>query len=251
MKEKDLDKLRSLKIGLALSGGSVRGLAHIGVIKILTELGLSPSIVTGTSAGSLVGASIAAGLTWKDIQEMASSIFWPELLNGNRLERFCEKHLPKTFIELELPFAAVATILPNKEVIILKTGHLASAISASCAIRFLRRPVMREGQKLKDGGMACVLPTIACKEMGADFVIASDVWTLSFMLKQIGCSPTNSISGKIYPSHYRKALENTEILIQPEIPIIGYLPSSMAIKRMINIGEQATYKGLSQLSKVL
>ncbi len=250
MLEKDLDKLRSLRIGLALSGGSVRGLAHIGVIKALTEIGLNPSVIAGTSVGSLVGASIAAGMEWHEIAEMARSVFWPELLNGDRLERFCEKYLPKTFTELKLPFAAVATLLPKRQAIAIKTGQLASAINASCAIRFLRRPVIREGQKLKDGGMACVLPVLACRELGADFVIASDVWTLSFVLKQIGCKPENNLNGKLYPLHYRQAIENTQMLIQPQIPAIGYLPSDAAIKRMISIGEQATYKALSQLSKV-
>lgn len=86
--QKNFYKLSSLRIGLALSGGSVRGLAHIGVIKALTEVGLKPSVVTGTSVGSLVGAAIASGMKWYEIAEMARSVFWPSLLNGVRLESF-------------------------------------------------------------------------------------------------------------------------------------------------------------------
>jgi NTE family protein len=137
--------LRSRRVGLALSGGSVRGLAHIGVIKALAELGIRPAVIAGTSAGSIVGAGVAAGLEWHEIASIARSIFWPSLLHGERLERFCEKHFPETFAHLPLPFAALATALPSKQVIAITEGHLASAISASCALRVIRRPVVRAG----------------------------------------------------------------------------------------------------------
>jgi len=65
------------KIGLALSGGSVRGIAHIGVIKVLAEAGIQPTIIAGTSVGSLVGAAIAAGLKWPDILKMAREVSGP------------------------------------------------------------------------------------------------------------------------------------------------------------------------------
>jgi len=118
------------KIGLALSGGSVRGIAHIGVLKALSEAGIQPAIIAGTSVGSLVGAAIAAGLKWPDILKMAREVFWPGLLNGRRLERFCATWLPQQFEDLELPFAAIATIVSNRQTIILKSGNLAAAISA-------------------------------------------------------------------------------------------------------------------------
>ncbi|MBI4852729.1 MAG: patatin-like phospholipase family protein [Acidobacteria bacterium] len=247
--QKNFYKLSSLRIGLALSGGSVRGLAHIGVIKALTEVGLKPSVVTGTSVGSLVGAAIASGMEWYEIAEMASSIFWPSLLNGVMLESFCEKHLPENFSHLKLPFAAIATELPNKKAIAITKGKLSSAVSASCAIRFLRRPVVREGQKLKDGGMVCVLPSLACRDLGADFVIASDVWELSSVLRRAGFKAASPLSGRFYPLHYRLALERTNLLIQPPIPAIGYLPGNAAIKRMIAIGEESTHQALSYLIK--
>src|SRR5947208_9364433 len=94
------------RVGLVLSGGSVRGLPHIGVIKALTEAGIGPAVVTGTSAGSLIGAAFAAGMGWQELAEMARTVFWPALLAGSRLERFCARHLPDTFAELRLPFAA-------------------------------------------------------------------------------------------------------------------------------------------------
>jgi NTE family protein len=89
--------VRSRKIGLALSGGGVRGLAHIGMIKVLAETGIQPFIIAGVSAGSIVGAGLAAGMDWREMAAMARSVFWPNLLHGGQLERFCAKHLPETF----------------------------------------------------------------------------------------------------------------------------------------------------------
>jgi NTE family protein len=241
-----IHRLRSRRIGLALSGGSVRGLAHIGVIKALAELGLRPAVVAGTSAGSLVGASVAAGLEWHEIASLARAVFWPSLLHGGRLESFCERHLPETFAQLSLPFAAVATVLPSKQAITITEGHLASAISASCAQRMIRRPVLRSGQRLKDGGIACVLPVMACRELGAELVIASDVWELSSLLRRVGLQYTRPRSQHFYPAHYRHAVRHTNILIQPAIPRAGYVPGPAAIECMIVAGEQAAHQALTR-----
>src|ERR1041384_1465726 len=70
------------QVGLALSGGSVRGLAHIGVIKVLNELEIKPVVVAGTSVGSIMGAAVAAGREWHEIADLARSIFWPSLYHG-------------------------------------------------------------------------------------------------------------------------------------------------------------------------
>jgi NTE family protein len=243
-----LHELRSRRVGLALSGGSVRGLAHIGVIKALTEAGIRPAVVAGTSVGSLVGAALAAGMDWRELAAMARSVFWPSLLNGRRLERLCTKHLPETFGHLRLPFAAVATAVPSKRVITITTGRLASAISASCAIPRLRRPVARDGLCLLDGGLSCVLPAQACRELGAEFVIASDVWEWSSLLRFVGCHPTHERMGRAYPSHYRHAVRHADLLIQPGIPFAGYVPGAAAVERMIAVGEQATHRALARLS---
>ncbi len=83
-----LHQLRSRRIGLALSGGSVRGLAHLGVVKVLSEAGIRPAVIAGTSAGSLIGAMLAAGMEWSEIASLARKTFWPKLLHGETLELF-------------------------------------------------------------------------------------------------------------------------------------------------------------------
>ena len=128
-------------------------------------------------------------------------------------------------------------------------GKLATAISASCALRIIRRPVTRDGERLKDGGIACVLPARACRDLGAEFVIGSDVWEISSLLSSVGITPTKPRGERLYPSHYKQALGHTDLLIHPRIPKIGYLPGKKAIEHMIAAGEKAAHQALSGLQK--
>jgi NTE family protein len=239
------DKLHSKRVGLALSGGAVRGMAHIGVIKALHEYDFSPTVVSGTSVGSIIGAALAAGMHWREMADMARSVFWPRLLHGKSLERFAAEYLPDTFAQLRLPFGAVATNVNANKAVTITSGPLASAISASCALRVLRRPVIRDGLRLKDGGFTCVLPTAACRALGAELVIASDVWEWSSLMRTLGYPLSNPHwSNRAYPSHYRLALSHTDIHIHPYIPAEGYVPGRTAVDRMIAVGERATHQAL-------
>ena len=240
-----LHELGSRRIGLALSGGAVRGIAHIGVLKVLSEFGIEPAVVAGTSVGSIIGAGIASGMRWFDLADMAHQVFWPGLLYAPKLEQFCARYLPKSFADLHLPFAAIATALPTKARIPIMEGALASAISASCAVRVWRRPVSLDGARLKDGGISCVLPSIPCRQLGADFVISSDVWELSALLRGLGLSHTNPNAQRAYPRHYLRAVQATDLLIQTAIPIRGYLPVRDFVDRLIRAGESATRNALA------
>jgi NTE family protein len=191
---------------------------------------------------------MAAGMDWRQMADMARSIFWPRLLHGKSLERFAAEYLPESFAHLKLPFAAVATDLSANEPVTLTSGPLASAISASCAVRLLRRPVIRHGLRLKDGGFSCVLPSHACRELDADFIVASDVWEWSSLMRSLGYSPYDPRrTNRAYPAHYRYALFHTDIHIQPEVPATGYVPNSSAVNRMIAVGERATYQALASV----
>jgi NTE family protein len=242
------DRLRFHRIGLALSGGSVRGLAHIGVLKVLSEAGIRPAVITGTSAGSLIGAMFAAGMEWNEIASIARTTFWPKLLHGDTLARFCAQYLPPTFAGLKLPFAAVTTEFPAKCPVSITEGDLGSAISASCALRVVRRPVHREGKQLKDGGIACVLPSEACRAMGADFIIGSDVWEISSLLRSVGIAPHHPRTGRTYPQHYHSAVRHTDVIVHPRVPLAGYMPGPLAVERMISAGEAATRLALARFT---
>jgi NTE family protein len=239
--------LQSIRVGLALSGGSVRGIAHIGVIKALQEAGIHPQVVAGTSAGSLIGAGLASGMSWRDLAQMAHEVFWPSLLHGRTLERFCTRTFPANFEDLTLPFAAVATNMPARRPVTLQSGRLASAINASCAVRSRRR-VARDGYMLKDGGHSCVLPAAACRELGAEFVIASDVWGLSAFLRGVGLPHTGLRTHRAWPRQYLDAVRDTDLLVQPQIPLRVYLPGRVSVDRLLAAGETAMLRTLQGLS---
>ena len=135
-----------------------------------------------------------------------------------------------------------------KVAMMITEGELASAISASCALRGVRCPVRREGKQLKDGGIACVLPSEACRTLGADFIIGSDVWEISSLLRGVGIGPYHPRADRTYPSHYQSALRSTDLLIQPRIPLAGYAPSPLAI-RANDFGRRGRHTGvLSQFA---
>lgn len=170
---------------------------------------------------------------------MARSVFWPGLLLGRNLERFCRRYLPADFASLNIRFAAIATDIHSRAPVILDSGDLASAISASCAMQFVRPPVRRSGLRLKDGGMTCVLPSQICLDRGADFVVASDVWAWSAFLRTCRVSTLHPGTARLYSRHYLRALDATDILVTTPIPLAGYVPGSVSIERLIQAGETA------------
>jgi NTE family protein len=175
-----------VRIGLALGGGAVRGAAHIGVLSVLDEAGLAPAVVTGTSAGALVGALYAAGQGPAEISTLARSLRWPRLIRPagtrralfetSRLATFLNRVLgSRNFDGLTLPFAAVACELTTGEAVVLGDGPVASAVLASAAIPGVFPPVDRDGRLLVDGGLVEMVPAGLARQLGADIVIGVDV----------------------------------------------------------------------------
>ena len=175
-------------MGLALSGGGARGVAHIGVIAALEEAGIMPDLVAGTSAGSLVGAFFLAGwdshqmleevkgLTWRDLVRIRV----PDLLgliDGNVIQDALTKRIGDLQIEdLPVPYAAVAADLLSQETVTFRSGPLASAVRASCSIPGIFTPHLdAQGRMLVDGGVLDNLPAEVAREMGADLVLAVNV----------------------------------------------------------------------------
>jgi len=179
--------LRQPGIGLALSGGAARGIAHAGVLEVLVEAGVAVRAVAGTSAGSVVGALFAAGVDPVEISRLGLETRWSDLfrvrmphagmISGEGLERFFERVIPvRTFAGLRTPFAAVATDLETGRRVDLVSGPLARAVLASCSLPVLLEPVPEGGRLLVDGGVSSQIPVRAVREtLGASPVIAVDV----------------------------------------------------------------------------
>lgn len=176
------------KIGLALGGGAARGWSHIGVIDALTEAGINPDIVCGTSMGALVGGVYASGRLaalrdWAlaadrrivtslvDVAFMAGG-----LIDGVRIVEWLGKlEIAKAIEDLDMPYGAVATDVSTGREMWLRSGALDRAIRASIAMPGIFSPIQIDDVWMVDGGLVNPVPVSLCRAMGADFVIAVNV----------------------------------------------------------------------------
>lgn len=170
-------------IGLVLSGGGARGVAHIGVIQALEELGLKFSCISGTSAGSIVGALYAHGHSTREIFSIIQqvSIFkslrpawtWSGLLKMDGMNEFLSKYLRENeFSKLKIPLTIAATEIRKGEIKYFSEGQLIPAILASCSIPAVFDPFVFNGGMYVDGGLLDNLPSAPIRPR-CDFMIGS------------------------------------------------------------------------------
>lgn len=187
-------------IGLALGSGSIKGVAHVGVLKALEEANIPIDLIAGTSAGALVGSIYAGGTSVATFEKVLPSLRWRDLVrftlprqgivNNFLMSHYIEKYIGKAeFKDLKIPFAAIASDAINGEAIILNTGRVSHAVCASTAIPGVMHPVTLGGRIMLDGAVAQPVPVALAKSMGADIVIAVDVSTPQHVKK----SPKNFI----------------------------------------------------------
>nr|WP_308446591.1 patatin-like phospholipase family protein [Vogesella indigofera] len=174
------------KVALALGGGAAKGFAHVGVIRVLEQNGIVPDIITGTSAGSIVGAIYASGVDGEALRYRALRINESDLrdftfstsgfLKGEKLAAMVNQQVDGKKIEqLTRRFGAVVTDLDSGARVVLKSGDTGTAVRASAAIPNVFQPVTINGRRYVDGGLTSPVPVIAAREMGADIVIAVDI----------------------------------------------------------------------------
>lgn len=176
----------ALKLGLALGGGAARGLAHIGVLKYLEERQVVPSLVAGTSAGSIVGALYCAGLTPNEMTEIAKALSLKDLvkitipkkglISSSLIFDMVEDHLGDLdFAALKIPLLVHAVDLISGEKVVLKEGSVAKAVQASCAIPGIFTPVKLGRQLFVDGGLLDNVPVTSMLEKDLDYIVGVDV----------------------------------------------------------------------------
>src|ERR1051325_9912658 len=176
------------RVGLALSGGAARGIAHVGVLRALEENNVRVAAIAGASAGALMGGCYASGLSIDDLTALARGFRWRHtarfsfsrlgLQTNAKMEKFLREHLPVTrFEDLKIPFAALTMDLQKGTAVVFRdAGDLPLAIRASTCIPAVYTPVRdSQGRWLVDGGLVASLPISYARELGADIVIASDV----------------------------------------------------------------------------
>ncbi|MDG1207168.1 MAG: patatin-like phospholipase family protein [Pseudomonadales bacterium] len=194
----------NLKIGLALGSGSSRGWSHIGIIKELASLGVTPDIVCGTSVGAMVGAAYltdnidkledwALSVTKFDVAKFLNiNASMTGFLDSERFHTFLNENIAMDTInieDLQKPFAAVSTDLESGREIWLKKGPLIQAVCASMSMPGLFPAIRRDKTWLVDGGLVNPVPVSVCRSLGADIVIAVN------------------LNGDIVGKHFRKKME--------------------------------------------
>jgi NTE family protein len=171
------------RIGVALGGGFARGMAHIGVLKVLEEENIPISVIGGTSVGALVGALYCSGLSAVELADVAKKVRFRDFARwtisrfgfatSHRMTRFLNTVLKvKTFEELRFPLAVAATDYATGEGVVFREGPLVDPVRASCAYPGMFLPVNINGRLLVDGMLAHAVPTRPLRKMGADRVLA-------------------------------------------------------------------------------
>ena len=257
---------RPLRIGLALGGGAARGFAHIGVIKALEAQGIVADIITGTSAGSLVGALYAGGNDGFALNRMALDMdeatisdwsvpFFSSssgVLKGEGLQQYVNRALHHLPIEqLKKSFGAVATDLKSGAPILFRRGDTGLAVRASSAVPGVFQPVKIGTHLYVDGGLVSPVPVRFCREMGADFIIAVNI-----SAQPDGQAAASSVEVLLQSfsimgqSINRQELKEADIVIQPSL---GAMKGSDFGSRNVAIlaGEQASAAVMAELKAKL
>jgi NTE family protein len=248
------------RIGLALGGGAARGFAHVGVIQVLEEAGIRPTLVTGTSAGSLVASIYASGKSGTQLQQIAESmeeaaitdwtlpLFGRGMLRGDALARYVNTQVGGRLIEdMAIPLGIVATDLNSGQDALFQRGDTGTAVRASSAVPAVFQPVKIAGHEYVDGGLVSPVPVRAARKMGAELVIAVDIssppegnlagGTLEILLQ------TFAIMGKSINTF---ELKDADIVVRPSL--VGVSSADFgARKRSIEAGRQAMQQILPQL----
>jgi NTE family protein len=262
----DLIKFNRPSVGLALSGGAARGMAHIGVLRALEENAIPVDAIAGASAGALVGGLYAAGLSISQLEAMARKFRWRHvsrfsfsrlgLQSNARMENFLRDNVPVTrFEELQIPFAALATDLETGEVVVMRDeGDLALAIRASVCLPGFYVPVRdRKGRLLVDGGLVANLPISYTRDLGADIVIAVDVGadgakfmdrprTALGVLTQVFVAVERVVSQQQAPT--------ADFMIIPRVGHIRWDETRRA-SELLKIGYEATLNSIDQIKDLI
>ncbi|NMC02083.1 MAG: patatin-like phospholipase family protein [Chloroflexi bacterium] len=269
------------KIGVALSGGGARGLAHIGVLKVLEQAGVPIDCLAGTSMGGFIAAAYAAGMSPEAMEQEALRITRPRnlmaladpilprggLLEGEKVREYLSELLgDRTFDQLRLPLTLVAVDLNSGEPVHLNEGRVADAVRATIALPGLFMPVERGEYLLVDGGLLDNLPADVVRRMGADRVIAVDVafgkeavHSLSESLQERRYIPNGlaetievlyrSLMVMMMDSNRRRVEEaGPELIIRPVIPLeVTTLAGFGRAAEIIAAGEEAARQALPQI----
>ncbi|MCK4274580.1 MAG: patatin-like phospholipase family protein [Dehalococcoidales bacterium] len=269
---------RRRKVGLALSGGAARGLAHVGVLRVLQKEGIPIDMIAGTSVGAVMGAAYAwsqdtvrmtkdaLDASWKKMAPLIDpSIPKTGFIKGKKIQDLISSYIGGNikFSDLKIPLACVATDIDTGEEIVINSGSVPEALRASISIPGIFTVVKREGRYLVDGGLTTPVPVEVVRCMGADFIIAVNV--SPDVAVRMGKSNKQRVAARkepnifqvimqsIYITTYslaRNSLENADIVIEPDLSRIGAGDFNKA-RELITRGRRAAQSAIPEIKRKL
>lgn len=250
-------------IGLALGGGFARGIAHVGVLKVLEEEGIPVRMIAGTSVGALIGAAYCSGVTIAELEEVAYKVRFTTFARwtlsrygfatNDRMVSFLTRTLKvQTFEELRIPLGVTATDFNTGEGMVFTSGSIIDPVRASCAYPGMFLPVEIRGRWLVDGMLSNPVPTRPLRAMGAERVLAVQLkgqWSKTtaprHLFDVIGQS--FAIAQDMMSSVWRSA---ADLVIEPDVAGFDYDDFKRA-GELIRVGELAMRRVLPEVRKWL
>jgi NTE family protein len=250
-------------IGVALGGGFARGIAHIGVLKVLEEERIPVRMVAGTSVGAIMGAAYCSGLTIAELEEIAHQVRFTTFArwtlsrygfaNNDRMATFLKRTLKvQTFGELRIPLGVAATDFNTGKGAVFTSGSIIDPVRASCAYPGMFLPVEIRGRWLVDGMLSYPVPTVPLREMGAERVLGVHLkgqWSKTSAPRHyfdvIGTS--FAIAQEMMSSVWRSA---ADVVIEPDVAGFDYDDFKRA-DELIRVGERAMRRALPAVRKWL
>lgn len=247
-----------MKTGLVLSGGGSRGVAHIGVLQGLAEMGIRPSVISGSSSGALVGALFAAGKTPHEILSivkehsaygLAGMIFSSEgLLSASGLKNILKAELPAdAFEKLNIPLFVTATDIKAGTAATFSSGKLYDVLVGSSSFPVLFQPVKHRGRYLLDGGLSDNLP-VTCLVGQCDKIIAVNVNKL-FTLKRNNPDRLQTLDRCIHMTIADKVAANArqcDLFLEPPLQAFSMFDLK-SVDRIFRIGYKTVMENRKEL----
>jgi NTE family protein len=250
-------------IGVALGGGFARGIAHIGVLKVLEEEGIPVRMIAGTSVGAIMGAAYCSGVTIAELEEIAHKVRFTTFARWtlsrfgfattDRMVSFLKQTLKvQTFEELRIPLGVTATDFNTGKGTVFSSGPIIDPVRASCAYPGMFLPVEIQGSWLVDGMLSYPVPTRPLREMGAERVLAVHLkgqWSKT-------CAPRHffdvigqsfAIAQDMMSTVWKSA---ADVVIEPDVAGFDYDDFKRA-GELIRVGELAMRRALPEVRKWL
>lgn len=259
------------KIGLALSSGGARGLAHIGVLKVLSQNNIPIDFIAGSSIGAMIGGAYASHgdidliekvyleSDWRRAVKMSSdvNILSGGLVEGKNVIKFIKNdlHCASDFNDLQIPFSAVATNIKSGKYEALQKGDPVEAIRASSSFPGVFKPVKIDDSYYLDGGLTNPVPVNVVRDMGADIVIA--VYLERKPEDKKNKKPEKSIAQNLITSMrvMQKSLadfcvNDADVVIRPPVGDILW-NQFVGGKPLVNKGEDYAKKNLANIKELI